>query len=302
MSKSFNKLDSNISYYAKKAAFCPVCKKEFPREDMFTGGGRMIAGDLTDELRRTFEPSVKYGPVYPLMYTVGVCPECFTAFFWNDFTEITEEETFAACLEQGEEHKKAVFSVFPHCDFTRARTLLDGAAAHFFALLCYEHAAKNHSPTTKQAILCLRLAWLSGDLDKLCPGRNYDYVRQVFYHKALFFYNQAMEYETSGIETFDGIANFGPDIDKNYGYTGILYLAGLLELKYGQREDMPLRLQTLGKHKQNIAKVFGLGKASKNKPLPLLEHARTLYDGIKKEQQDANMPDLDLDFEDDEEA
>ncbi|MDR3283751.1 MAG: DUF2225 domain-containing protein [Treponema sp.] len=302
MTKSFKKLESNISYYAKKPTACPVCKNEFPREDMLSGGGRMIAGDLTDELRRTYEPSAKYGPVYPLMYTVGVCPECFTAFFWSDFTEITEADTFTACLERQEKNKAAVAAVFPYYDFNRARTLLDGAAAHFLALLCYENAAKSHSPTTKQGILALRLAWLSGDMNRLCPGRNYDYVQQVFYRKALFFYTQALEYEAGDTENFDGIANFGPDIDKNYGYTGVLYLACLLELKYGQREDMPVRLQTLGRHKRNIAKVFGLGKASKNKPLPLLEHARALYDNIKKDQQDANMPDLDLDFEDDEQA
>jgi uncharacterized protein (DUF2225 family) len=177
---------------------------------------------------------------------------------------------------------------------------LDGAAALYLALLCYEHVKKDYSPTTKQAILALRLAWLSGDLDCLCPGQNYDYIQKVLYRKALFFYTQALEYETAGTERFDGVANFGPDIDKNYEYTGVLYLAALLEYKYGQKEAPELRLQTLGAHKRNIARVFGLGKSSKNKPLPLLEHARALYDAIKKEQMEANIPDLD--FEDEDEA
>jgi uncharacterized protein (DUF2225 family) len=300
MAKSLDKLDSSISYYEKKKTTCPVCKNQFPREQMLTGGGRMIAGDITDELRRIYEPSIKYGAVYPLIYTIGVCPECFTAFLWRDFDGITDEDSFMRCLEALDKRKDAVATIFPHYDFERARTLLDGAAAFYLALLCYEHVAKEYSPTTKQAILSLRLAWLSGDLDRLCPGRNYDYVQKVFYGKALFFYTQALEYETSGVERFDGVANFGPDIDKNYGYTGVLYLAALLEYKYGQREDGELRLQTLGAHKRNIARVFGLGKASKNKPLPLLEHARALYDCIKKEQEEANIPDLD--FDDDDEA
>jgi uncharacterized protein (DUF2225 family) len=267
---------------------------------MLTGGGRMIAGNLTEELRRTYEPSNKYGAVYPLIYTVGVCPECFTAFFWRDFDEITDEDSFMRCLEALDERQQAVSAIFPHYDFDRARTLLDGAAAHYLALLCYEHVKKEYSPTTKQAILSLRLAWLSGDLDVLCPGRNYDYIQKVFYGKALFFYTQALEYETTGDERFDAVANFGPDIDKNYGYTGVLYLASLLEYKYGQKEDAELRLQTLTAHKRNISRVFGLGHSSKNKPLPLLEHARALYEEITKEQVEANMPDLD--FEDDDEA
>ena len=74
-----------ISFYAKEQIDCPVCRKFFRREEMLSGGGRMIAGNLTDELRRIFEPSVKYGQVYPLIYSVGACPHCQTALFWNDF-------------------------------------------------------------------------------------------------------------------------------------------------------------------------------------------------------------------------
>jgi uncharacterized protein (DUF2225 family) len=300
MKKPLVKLDSSVSYYEKRKTVCPVCRNQFPREQMLTGGGRMIAGELTDELRRMYEPSARYGAVYPLIYTVGVCPECCTAFFWKDFDEMTDEDSFTRCLETLDERKEAVSAIFPHYDFERARTILDGAAAHYLALLCYEHVNKEYSPTAKQAILSLRLAWLSGDLEALCPGRNYDYIQQVFYRKALFFYGKALENEDTGAERFDDAANFGPDIDKNYGYTGVQYLAALLEYKYGQREDAADRLQTLTTHKRNIARVFGLGKASKNKPLPLLDHARALYGGISKEQEEANMPDLD--FEDDNET
>ena len=74
----------------------------------------------------------------------------------------------------------------------------------------------------------------------------------------------------------------GPDMDKNYGWDGVIYLCGLLEYKYGQQEDIQLRLKKLNESKTAIARIFGLGKSSKNKPGPLLEHARNLYDNLSK--------------------
>ena len=98
----------------------------------------------------------------------------------------------------------------------------------------------------------------------------------------MFFYQEALEFETTKVESIAGISNFGPDIDKNYGYDGVIYLCGLLEYKYGQQEDIQLRLKKLNESKVAIARIFGLGKSSKNKPGPLLEHARNLYDDISK--------------------
>ena len=39
-----------ISYWSKDKVKCPVCKKDFEREVMRSGNGRMIAGGLTEEL------------------------------------------------------------------------------------------------------------------------------------------------------------------------------------------------------------------------------------------------------------
>ncbi len=120
-------------------------------------------------------------------------------------------------------------------------------------------------------------------------------MQQVFYRKALFLYQQALEYETGRVESIAGISNFGPDIDKNYGYDGVVYLSGLLEYKYGQRKDITLRLKKLDEYKRAIARVFGLGKSSKSKPGPLLEHSRNLYDNLTKELKEASDIDLDED-------
>ena len=70
----------------------------------------------------------------------------------------------------------------------------------------------------------------------------------------MFFYQQALEYETGRVESIAGVANFGPDIDKNYGYDGVVYLCGLLEYRYGQTENAALRLKKLDEYKRAIAR------------------------------------------------
>ena len=81
-----------ITYWAKEQVRCPVCKKPFNQEVMHKGGGRMIAGNLTEELHRNFEPSKRFGRVYPLIYDIGCCPKCHTAFFWKDFVDIKDAD------------------------------------------------------------------------------------------------------------------------------------------------------------------------------------------------------------------
>jgi uncharacterized protein (DUF2225 family) len=291
--KDEDKKQLAVSYYAKDKIVCPVCKKDIKREEMLTGGGRMIAGPLTDELRRIYEPSAKYGKVYPSIYGVGACPSCHAAFFWNDFKQVTSRVAIDRFIGAEKQRKDSVAAIFPHYNLDRNRTLLDGAAMYYLALLCYDSLDASFSPTIKKAICSLRLAWFCGDLNELCPGLNYDFIGRTFYRKAAFLYGEALEYETTNRENISDAGNLGPDIDKNYGYDGVIYLCGLLEYKYGQRENMELRLKKLDASKRAIARLFGLGKLSKSKPGPLLEHARALYDNIAQALRDANMPDID---------
>lgn len=281
-----------ISYWSKTKCTCPCCRRDFEKEEMLTGGGRMNAGELTDELHRIYLPSEKYGPVYPLIYAVGACPRCHVAFFWKDFEVIKDNDSIDALRLDEKNRKQKVETIFPHYDLSRDRTLLDGVAMCYLALLSYEKVDLAYSPTFKRAMLSLRLAWLCNDLNKVAPGFNFDYPAQVFYRKAAFFYEQTLLNETGQIETIAGVSNFGPDIDKNYGYDGVIYLIALLEYKYGQKEDMFLRYKKLDSNKRSIARIFGLGKSSKEKPGPLLENARNLYDALASELKDANTIDL----------
>ena len=53
---------------------------------MFQGGGRLIAGKLTKELRRLYEKNKKYGRINPNDYVIVVCPKCLYASFPKDWS------------------------------------------------------------------------------------------------------------------------------------------------------------------------------------------------------------------------
>ena len=282
-----------ISYWSKNKCHCPVCQNNFEREEMLSGSGRMIAGELTDELHRIFEPSAKYGQIYPVIYSIGACPKCHTALFWSDFEEIQDNNSLNELLADSKKRKEIVNNMFPYYELTRERNLLDGTAMYYLALLSYEKVDLSYAPTMKRAIISLRLAWICRDLQKLVPEHNYDYAAEVFYRKAQFFYEQTLINETQRIETIAKITNFGPDVDKNYGYDGVIYLNSLLEYKYGQKEDMQMRYKKLDANKRSIARIFGLGKSSKSKPGPLLEKSRDLYDKLTATLNEANIISVD---------
>jgi uncharacterized protein (DUF2225 family) len=271
-----------ITFYSKDQVECPICTAKFKREELMTGGGRLIAGVLTDELRRMYEPSAKFGEIVPLVYTMNVCPKCYYASFPQDFC-ILDKESLNRIYERMQERYESVKRLFSKFNFAQARTLNEGAASYYLAILCYDHVDQKFSPTIKQAVCSLRAAWLFGDLGRRFPEENYGYVSDLFYKKALFFYRRAVELETSGKEMIANLKSFGPDLDKNYGYDGVLYLAALLEVKYGSRADPAKRHELLAYHRRALAKMFGLGKSTKSKPGPLLEHARALYDAIVAE-------------------
>ncbi|MDR0784805.1 MAG: DUF2225 domain-containing protein [Treponema sp.] len=278
-----------ITFQSKEEYACPVCDTVFHREELLSGGGRLIAGQLTDELHRLYQPSAKYGDVYPLVYQATVCPNCWFASTEKDFNLLPKN----ACFDVGEaeeDRKEEVRFIFPDVNFYENRDIVSGAASQYLVLRCYDYYGAKFSPTVKQGIASLRTAWLLDELHRKQPGENYDWLATLFKKKAQFFYDRAVEYEQSGKESLSAAQNLGPDTDKNYGYEGVLYLSGILKVKYGCAGSIEQRNASLESTKRTIAKMFGLGKSSKNKPGPLLELAKGLYDKIKHE---LNEPDAD---------
>ena len=194
--------------------------------------------------------------------------------------------------ENADTRISSIQHLFQELDFHEPRTLREGVASYFFAIMCYDFFPKELSPVIKQGICALRAAWLCSDLHRQSPEDNFDYLGKVFYRKAHFFYNLALEYEESGKQSITDVPNLGPDMDQNYGYDGVLYLASYLELHHGPRNDAEKRGISLQKAKTTSARLFGMGKASKQKPSAILDKAKDLYGVIGKE----------LEEEDEEEA
>jgi hypothetical protein len=271
-----------LTFFEKKQTACPVCDAKFFREDLLSGGGRLIAGDLSPELHRIYEPSKKYGEVSPLLYPVTVCPTCYFASFAQDFALVSEKNLRKA--EQGsDERRRGASLLFPQLDFCSPRTLFEGAASYFFAISCYDYYDKKANPTYKSALCALRAAWLIGDLHMKFPGDNWNYVSLIFYRKARFYYRMALERESGGLEAFDQALAFGPDLDKNYGYYGVIYLAAYLDFRYGAVHDPEKRVFELENARRMMAKIFGFGKSSKNKPSVLLDKAKEVYEQMGEE-------------------
>ncbi|MDR0443459.1 MAG: DUF2225 domain-containing protein [Treponema sp.] len=274
--------ESTLSFFAKKETECPLCETIFRKEELRTGGGRLIAGAITDELHRLYEPSAKYGDVFPLVYQSVVCPECWYASMEADFSQIPASGKPKA-KDDYEKRKKDASLIFPGLNFNENRTLMEGAASQYLTLRCYDYFNKDTSPTIKQGLASLRCAWLLDELNKKYSSQHYDWLATLFRKKAQYLYNEALAREQSGVETLSGMKVFGPDTDKNYSYEGMLYLCAYLRYNFGPAHDEAERTTSLEDARRTIAKLFGMGKASKDKPGSFLEHARTLYDTINKE-------------------
>ncbi len=274
--------DRKISYRQKEPSKCPVCSNEFHREEMLTGGGRLIAGKLTDELRRLYEKNTKYGKVYPLAYLLIVCPRCLYCSYPKDFNEIppAEIEKIQATTQA---RQNSIQKFFGNISFENNRDLALGAASYLLAVDCYTFRGKNVAPTFKKAISSIRAAWMFDDLAREIPEKPYKKISDFFYQKAYQFYNQVFELVQTGGEPIEAAGNIGPDFDKNWGYEGIMYMCAILTLKIGIKEpDITKRIENFERTKRYLSRLFGSGKASKAKPGPLIDMTRDLYDKMNQ--------------------
>jgi uncharacterized protein (DUF2225 family) len=268
-----------VSFLSKKEYECPLCETVFRKEELLSGGGRLIAGVLTDELHRLYEPSAKYGEVFPLVYQAIVCPQCWYASMDSDFLRLPPPVR-AKAKEDQQKRMEDTSLVFSNVNFKENRGLMEGAASQYLTLRCYDYFGKEFSPTIKQGLASLRCAWLLDELNNKFSGQHYDWLALLFRKKAQYLYNEALDREQTGKETLSDLKMFGPDTDKNYSYEGMLYLCAYLRYKFGPAKDAAERTTSLEDARRTIAKLFGMGKKSKDKPGAFLDHARTIYDAI----------------------
>jgi uncharacterized protein len=271
-----------ISYRNKDKTICPVCQHEFHKEQLHSGGGRLIAGKLTAELRRTYDLNKKYGRVYPIAYSVITCPQCLYSSFSGDFNMLTEDEVKNIGRKTAE-RSMGIEKIIGPIDFNEDRNLILGAASYILAIDCYQMRNINIAPTPKKAICSLRGAWLFGDMNEDFPGMGFDKVRDFLYLKAAQYYTPLLDIMSTGKEPHDQfVPLLGPDTDQNWGFDGVIYIQGYLTMQYLNQiaKTMTEKLQTLEMAKRFLGKLYGMGRASKNKPTILIDLAKNLYEKL----------------------
>ena len=271
-----------VSFFAKEETECPICKTKHNREELLSGGGRLIAGKLTGELRRLYQESKKYGLIYPLSYTIQVCPRCLYASYPKDFNRIKETEVSG--LKQTMEHRvKLVDTLFNTVNFKEPRTMVHGAASMVLAVDCYHIRDVSVAPTIKKAVASLRAAWLLSDLYQFASYRPYDKAADFYYMESVRNYQKTLELMQTGHEPVEAESYMlGPDLDKNWGYDGVIYLNALLTKKYLDRlaHSKPERKDMLERSKRYLSKLYGSGKSSRSKPSVIVDMAKDLYDEL----------------------
>ncbi len=265
-----------ISFFQKNDTVCPVCEAKFKREELRVGGGRLIAGPLGNDLRRYYEASKKFGDVYPLIYYVMTCPSCYYSALGADFAS-PDANALIPLRDQTSARMEAVATILPDLDWESPHTLKEGAAGYFLAMMCYQHAPPEQTPTIKSALCAMRAAWCFADLHRRFSTENFDYLEKIFYHKARFYYSLTVDKEQSGEESVNASMNFGPDVDNNFGFDGVMYMTGYLEYHFGSQQNAEMREKSLSSARRAIARLVGMGKSSKSKPSALLEKAKELH-------------------------
>ncbi|HOV12917.1 MAG TPA: DUF2225 domain-containing protein [Spirochaetota bacterium] len=277
------KFRPKISFLAKEPTRCPVCDKEFFHENLMFGGGRLIAGETTDKLHRQYKPSQTYGRIYPLVYPIIVCPDCFYASMSSDFDKVPDEAIERLKDSREDRIELANKLIGEPVDFSRFRTLKSGAVSYVLAVYCYDYFNKKALPVIKQAICSMRAAFVFEDLNLEIPNNYFDFLSETFYRKALFLYKHAIYINQKKEQVMENLKVFGPDIDKDYGYDGVTYLIATLTYQYGKKDNSEERKKDLDEAKLYFGKLFGMGKSNVNKPKEILEKSKLFYEQITKE-------------------
>ncbi|PJZ68072.1 hypothetical protein CH373_04540 [Leptospira perolatii] len=273
-----------ISFRAKEDTVCPVCSEVHQKENMFQGGGRLIAGKLTQELRRLYEKNKKFGRVNPNDYVLNVCPRCLYTCFPKDWSLLDAEEN-TKFKESADARRKNIELIMGPLDFYQDRNLVLGAASYLLSIECYQARKVNVAPTPKKAVCAVRGAWYYDDLNAEFPNMGYDKIRDLLYQKSAGWYTETMEIMQSGSEPVESASYIlGPDTDKNWGFDGVIYLSAYLTMKFKDElaSDAQSKLNLLVRAKRTLSRLYGSGKASKSKPSVIIDMAKELYDEYNK--------------------
>jgi uncharacterized protein len=247
---------------------------------MFQGGGRLIAGKLTQDLRRLYEKNKKFGRVGPNDYVLLVCPKCLYTSFNKDWDNLAPAEAEELRMSS-DQRRQFLEKVLGPLDFNEDRNIVLGAASYLLAIECYQKRGTSVAPTPKKALSAIRAAWYFDDLTSEFPDLKFEPIRDFMYKKAAIYYSQTLELMQTGAEPVDSIQGMlGPDTDNNWGFDGVVYLNAFLTRKFLDQlaDTKEAQLDLLVRAKRMLARLYGSGKSSKGKPSAIIEMARELYD------------------------
>ncbi len=264
-----------VTFFSKHIIKCPACETEFQREELQTGRGRINAGDLTIELRRMYSPTQKSVVVNPLIYTILVCPSCYFAGFANDFQNATKIQEIQD--EEENRHKLMLQCFGKELNFTEPRDTVEGLASYILAFACSIFLAPEQSPTARRGLFALRAAWLADDLYQKSKLEHFKELRESLYYQSYVNYDLCLERQLKNVESFDGFVWMGPDVDTNFGYDGLLYIIAHLTMKHMHLHTQEEQIVKLGIIKRVLSKIFGNGKAARNKPVVLVTNSKESY-------------------------
>lgn len=270
------------SFRAKENSVCPVCDTVHQREQMFQGGGRLIAGKLSKDLRRLYEKNKKFGRINPNDYVIVVCPKCLYSCFPKDWSSLAGPDLNRIKASTGD-RRVNVEKILGPMDFYADRNIVTGAASFLLAIDCYQLRSAPIAPTPKKAVCALKAAWYFDDLHQEFPQLSYDKVKETLYLKAASWYSSTLEIMQTGSEPAEAAASIlGPDTDNNWGFDGVIYLNAYLAMQYRETlsNDPDERVKMLTRSKRMLAKLYGAGKSSKSKPSIMLTMAKDMYEEL----------------------
>ena len=275
---------SKISYFEKKDLICPVCDHHFKREKMLTGSGRFISKLVNDDLRRVYKPNQTYGMIYPLIYNITVCSECYYASIPETFLTLIDSEKIQI-KKNKEIRKKTAVEIFGKIDYSIKRTLISGTASYFLAITCYSDRKNNPILFLQKGICALRCSWCCDDLSETdqSSSSNWEELSKHFKFLANRCFQKLIVLLNKDDYHLDSNFFIGPDLDFNYDFEGVLYLASYLGFYYKDYiQNKKELLETMEKYSTNLSRIFGRGKYSSSKPAIFLRKSQELYNKIKE--------------------
>jgi uncharacterized protein (DUF2225 family) len=271
---------NEITFFTKENLKCPICKGIVKEEILRQGRGRLNAGDLKEDLRRDYVPSKKYGKIYPLIYTIIVCPQCWFAASKEDFVNSSYYYEEINDFQQQRKEQVLLLMKVDNIDFNQSRDLKSGCLSFFLALHCYNFLKREKVIDFYKGLCALRASWCISDLFDKEQDKDFSYLSFYFRYLASISYEAFLT--GMGNSHIEEVAFFGPDIDHDFGYKGMIYMNSLLSYEFIDliKEDKA-KHEKIIKLKRKVSHIFGIGKKSKKSPSLFLEKVYLIYGKIK---------------------